>query len=132
MALRKGDHIPMRQTHCTFSVDIPRERHFDFDLPDDIAAQLFTVKPELCEKPFELKIDNERYVGYPTNIDEHNSEIVSRYRVPQTLFVVVLFVLKVTFPLLFTTKPNVILHRRLRRSASCVHISRSADKSQWH
>ena len=95
MALRKGNSMPMSQMHCTFSADIPREHHFHFDLPDDIAAQVFTVKPELCEQLFELKIDNERYVGYPTSIDEHNSEIVSRYHVPQTLFVAVLFVLKV-------------------------------------
>lgn len=35
-------------------------------LTDEVLSNLFAVKPELCERKFELKVNDVRFVGHPT------------------------------------------------------------------
>lgn len=35
-------------------------------ITDEVLASLFAVKPELCNQKFELKVNDVRFVGYPT------------------------------------------------------------------
>ncbi|XP_023222648.1 GATOR complex protein NPRL3-like [Centruroides sculpturatus] len=37
-------------------------------IPDKVLSNLFAVKPELCGKKFELKVNDVRFVGHPTQL----------------------------------------------------------------
>lgn len=52
------------------SGDEGRDLECYFGFPTDIIAHLFTVRECICQKNFELKIDNVRYVGYPMKLDK--------------------------------------------------------------
>lgn len=44
------------------------EKDYLTNFADDILSTLFAVKQELCEKKFELKINDVRFVGHPTMV----------------------------------------------------------------
>ena len=39
---------------------------------DDVLSTLFAVKQELCERKFELKVNDVRFVGHPTLLNSSN------------------------------------------------------------
>lgn len=41
---------------------------------DSILANILAVKQDLCRKPFDLKIDDVRFVGYPMSLDPSKSK----------------------------------------------------------
>ncbi len=59
--------------------------------------RLFTVRSDLCGQPFELKITDTRFVGYPLQVtrSEPATNVASHHETPYILFFCVIFVLKV-------------------------------------
>src|SRR5699024_9620269 len=59
----------------SLSVDLSRDQNEItkvIGLTDSAFSNLFgVVKHKLCEKKFELKVDNVRFVGHPTLFDTH-------------------------------------------------------------
>lgn len=41
---------------------------------DEVLSSLFAVKPELCNRKFELKVNDVRFVSHPTVIQLHNKQ----------------------------------------------------------
>ena len=41
---------------------------------DSLLANILAVKQDLCRKPFDLKIDDVRFVGYPMSLDPNKSK----------------------------------------------------------
>lgn len=42
-------------------------------IPDKVLSNLFAVKPELCGKKFELKVNDVRFVGHPTQLSQSSN-----------------------------------------------------------
>lgn len=54
-----------RSLHKDAAVDKTVRPHDLNDFTDDVIASLFAVKIELCDRKFELKVNNVRFVGHP-------------------------------------------------------------------
>lgn len=54
------NHVDKKNYLCRFS--------------DSILANILAVKQDLCRKPFDLKIDDVRFVGYPMSLDPSKSK----------------------------------------------------------
>jgi len=83
----KGDKLLFRYPFCSFGgpvklniIDHKRSLHRDAmvnntvrlhelnEFTDDVISSLFAVKMELCDRKFELKVNNVRFVGHPIQI----------------------------------------------------------------
>lgn len=84
----KGDKLLFRFPYCKFggpvkvsTADQKRSLHKDAvmykpverpheltDFTDDVISSLFAVKMELCDRKFELKVNNVRFIGHPIQI----------------------------------------------------------------
>lgn len=53
---------------------------------DKVLSNLFAVKPEICGKKFELKIDNIRFVGHPTQLPYASNREPSTIRMFNVVF----------------------------------------------
>jgi len=64
--------VPFAVRTAPRDAGMPTERSDDVfcGLSDEILQYLFCVKPELCEQPFDLKINDTRFVGHPAMVHQ--------------------------------------------------------------
>lgn len=89
----KGDKLLFRYPLCSFgepveesandrkwslhkeaAMDIKEQPHKLVDFTDDVVSNLFAVKMEQCDRKFELKVNNIRFIGHPIQIQTSGTE----------------------------------------------------------
>lgn len=60
-----------RTLHKDATMDMTERPHELSEFSDDAISSLFAVKTELCDRKFEMKVNNVRFIGHPMQIQAY-------------------------------------------------------------
>lgn len=81
-----------RSLHKDAAMDWAMRRHELADFTDDAISSLFAVKTELCDRRFELKVNNVRFIGHPMQIKAYN-DYEDKSKCPSVIMINIVFAL---------------------------------------
>lgn len=82
-----------RSLHRNASLDGVYYSQEQTDFPDDVISSLFAVKMDLCDRKFELKVNNIRFIGHPIQIQTGGSNRKKKPESPSIILINVVFAL---------------------------------------
>ncbi|XP_050441964.1 GATOR complex protein NPRL3 [Adelges cooleyi] len=80
-----------RSLHRNASLDGAYQSQDQTDFPDDVISSLFAVKMDLCDRKFELKVNNVRFIGHPIQIQTGGSNRKKKPESPSIILINVVF-----------------------------------------
>ncbi|XP_050547072.1 GATOR complex protein NPRL3-like, partial [Daktulosphaira vitifoliae] len=82
-----------RSLHRNASLDGVYYSQEQTDFLDDVISSLFAVKMDLCDRKFELKVNNIRFIGHPIQIQTGGSNRKKKPESPSIILINVVFAL---------------------------------------